>query len=168
MTDATRDNRIVVGMDGSAGAATAVRWAAEQARRQGAELQVVTAWFHDEALDDASANRTVAEVRDVHLKALEAATAKLLEGQEGLHVSYEAPLGDPAEVLVELSHGAAMLVLGSHGTGKLRELLVGSVCNAALRHATCPVAVIPPPARTPDSRLGRLLASVSYEPGPIL
>jgi len=168
MTDSATENRIVVGMDGSAGSAAAVRWAADQAIRQGAGLQVVNVWVHDSALDDASANRTVAEARDVHLKALEAATAKVLDAHEGLDITYDVPQGDPGDTLVERSKGAALLVLGSHGTGKLRELLVGSVCKTALRHATCPVAVIPPPAAAPEGRLGRLLASVSYEPGPIL
>ncbi|OXM45407.1 universal stress protein [Amycolatopsis alba] len=168
MTDDTTENRIVVGMDGSASSAAAVRWAAEQATRQGAVLQVVNAWFHDAMLDDVSANRSVGQAKAVHLKALEAATSKLLEGHEALQVRYEVPVGDPGDVLVEQSKGASLLVLGSHGTGKLRELLVGSVCNACLHNATCPIVVIPPPARTPGSRLGRLLNSVSYEPGPIL
>ncbi|AGM07208.1 universal stress protein [Streptomyces sp. WAC 05977] len=168
MTDSATENRIVVGMDGSAGSAAAVRWAADQAVRQGAALQVVTVWVHDEMLDDASADRTVAEARDVHLKALEAATAKVLDAHEGLDITYDVPQGDPGETLVERSKGAALLVLGSHGTGKIRELLVGSVCKTALRHATCPVVVIPPPAAAPEGRLGRLLNSVAYEPGPIL
>lgn len=161
-------DRIVVGMDGSAAAAAAVTWAADQALARGAVLRVVNAWLHDEMLDDASVNRTAAQARDVHLKELEAATSKLIEGRDGLQVEYSAPLGDPGEVLVEEAKGASMLVLGSHGNGKLHDLLVGSVCNACLRHSTCPVVVIPPPARAPGSRLGRLLTSVAYEPGPIL
>ncbi len=131
-------------------------------------LRVVNAWFHDEMLDDPSVHRTMAQARDVHLAELEAATSKLLEGFGGLRVEYRVPFGDPGEVLVDEAKGASMLVLGSHGKGKLRDLLVGSVCNACLRHSICPVVVIPPPARAPGSRLGRLLAGVSYEPGPIL
>ncbi|MEU5264270.1 universal stress protein, partial [Amycolatopsis sp. NPDC021455] len=44
------------------------------------------------------------------------------------------------------SKTAAMLVLGSHGRGRLLKLLVGSVAEHCLREASCPVAVIP--ART--------------------
>ncbi|OXM50399.1 universal stress protein [Amycolatopsis alba] len=168
MMENAPENRIVVGLDGSAGSAAAVRWAAGQAVRQGAALQVVNVWVHDSALDDASANRTVAEATDVHLKALEAATTKILGDHKGLEITYDVPQGDPGDTLVERSENAALLVLGSHGTGKIRELLVGSVCKTALHHATCPVTVIPPPAVAPEGRFGRLLASISYEPGPIL
>ena len=168
MTEQPTGERIVVGMDGSAAAAAAVTWAAGQASTRGAVLRVVNAWLHDGMLDDASVNRTTAQARDVHLKELEATTSKLIEGRTGLKVEYSAPIGDPGEVLVEEAKDASMLVLGSHGNGKLRNLFVGSVCNACLRHSTCPVVVIPPPAREPGSRLGRLLTSVAYEPGPIL
>ncbi|MEO6090265.1 MAG: universal stress protein [Umezawaea sp.] len=51
-------------------------------------------------------------------------------------------LGDPA---VELHH-ADLLVLGAHGHGKAAGVLLGSVVSECLRHAACPVVVIPPGA----------------------
>ena len=50
-------------------------------------------------------------------------------------------IADPRAVLLELSHDAAMVVLGSRGRGQLRSLLLGSVGTALVRHAHCPVVV---------------------------
>lgn len=40
-------------------------------------------------------------------------------------------------------HDARMVVLGSHGHGSLYHLLVGSVSEAVIRGAECPVVVVP-------------------------
>ena len=41
------------------------------------------------------------------------------------------------------AHGAAMIVMGSHGHGALYELLVGSITQGVLKGARCPVVVVP-------------------------
>lgn len=42
-------------------------------------------------------------------------------------------------------HKADLIVMGSHGHGMLRHLLVGSVTEGVLREASCPVVIVPPP-----------------------
>lgn len=56
--------------------------------------------------------------------------------------------GDPAtEVARLLSSGDYDLaVMGTHGLTGVQRLLVGSVTERVLRHATCPVLVVRPPA----------------------
>lgn len=39
--------------------------------------------------------------------------------------------------------GADLIVLGSHGHGALRQMLVGSVSEGVIRGATCPILVVP-------------------------
>ncbi|HWD05310.1 MAG TPA: universal stress protein [Amycolatopsis sp.] len=160
MTETTAKGRIVVGVDGSGASTAALIWAAAQAEPTGAELDVVTVWLHDSMLDDASVNRTLEEARTVHLHELESLVTAVTKDHPGVTARCSAPDGDPAEVLTGRAKGATMLVVGSHGRGRLREALAGSVAKACLRRASCPVAVIPPPARAPESPLGRRLAEV--------
>lgn len=53
----------------------------------------------------------------------------------------------PVATLVQMSHDADLVVVGSQGTGGIAEALLGSVCMSVLHHSKCPVAVI----HCPDS-----------------
>ncbi len=50
--------------------------------------------------------------------------------------------GNPAEVLVDASRGANLLVLGSHGRGRFRGMLLGSVSIHCVQQAHCAVVVV--------------------------
>ena len=50
----------------------------------------------------------------------------------------------PAEVLIDLSGTAEMLVLGTRGRGGFRGMLLGSVANQCVQRSRCPVLVLPP------------------------
>lgn len=63
---------------------------------------------------------------------------------------------DPVATLVDLSHDAEMIVVGSRRQSALRRALLGSVSSAVVRKSDCPVAVIhdedplmPDPAHAP-------------------
>lgn len=63
--------------------------------------------------------------------------------------------GNAAQVLLSMSEGATMLVLGSRGLGGFTGLLLGSVSASCAEHAHCPVLIVkgdrPPAAFTPVS-----------------
>jgi universal stress protein A len=63
-------------------------------------------------------------------------------------------MGDPAGEIVRLAgdENAEMIVLGTHGRTGLSRVLMGSVAEAVVRHATCPVLVYREPAAKLTSR----------------
>ena len=96
-------------------------------------------------------------VRDHIARGLRGEHRKLQEMErrlagEGLAVRALLVQGDAAEkILKEAAEmHADLIILGSHGHGKLYELLVGSVAEAVLRRAPCPVLIVPRPR--PDAR----------------
>lgn len=58
-------------------------------------------------------------------------------------ISQSSVEGDPTRILPEMARGATMLIVGRHHGGLVRQALLGSVSAACVRHATCPVVVIP-------------------------
>jgi nucleotide-binding universal stress UspA family protein len=68
------------------------------------------------------------------------------------NVPYEHKLlvGDPATSIVDLaeSEGVDLIVLGSHGRTGLTRLLMGSVAEAVVRKAKCPVLTVKQPEKT--------------------
>ncbi|WP_374196042.1 universal stress protein [Streptomyces sp. TS71-3] len=61
-------------------------------------------------------------------------------GIEAAHVLGE---GRAADVLLAASGGAALLVVGAHRRGGHAGRRLGPLHRAALRHAPCPVAIVP-------------------------
>jgi nucleotide-binding universal stress UspA family protein len=142
---------IVVGVDGSRHAARAVRWAAEQARLEQRRLVVVAAAgvpsVQDVGWNGAIAaagpdgeTHVVSSVRHVAEEAAELAQSEA----PGIDVTPLAVIGDPREVLAELSATAHLLVVGSRGRGTVRTLLLGSVSAALVKMSLCPVVVCRP------------------------
>ena len=77
----------------------------------------------------------------------EQATATLERGAaaagNGLPLERRCREGRPAGELVSESHGLDLLVIGSRGFGPLRRVILGGVSSKVVRHAACPVLVIP-------------------------
>lgn len=135
---------IVVGVDGSAGAEEALRFAVREAELRGARLRAVTAWHVSTPafagdlpvdVDPSEFERNAVELLDDALAAL---------GEEVANVEVERVTreGQPAQVLVEEAEDAELLVVGSRGHGGFVGLLVGSVSQQCVHHAPCPVAIV--------------------------
>ncbi|MDG4797947.1 universal stress protein [Micromonospora sp. WMMD1082] len=140
---------IVVGVDGSDGGRRALRWAVDEAAGRGGTVQAVTAWRWD-GLDGGfmvAPNPFEEEERSRTL--LARAVAEATRGSSAVSVAAEVVEGRPADVLSVAARGADLLVLGSHGHGRLRHTVLGSVSEECVRKATCPVVVIPVPAPAP-------------------
>jgi nucleotide-binding universal stress UspA family protein len=62
---------------------------------------------------------------------------------DGVEVEVDAFIGDPGDVLIDLSAHLNLLVCGSRGYGPVRAVLLGSVSRRITAEARCPVIVIP-------------------------
>ncbi len=160
ITTVELSGEVLVGHDGSPASAEAVRWAARLAEQLGRPLHVVRAWSLSSAPRPATAEPGyVPPMTD-----FEAAVAERLRADvaglglpDGLTVECHTLHGSAGRRLLEASAGAEMLVVGSRGGGGFRGLGFGSTADQVVRHAVCPVVVVPvtgsdDPA-DPDSQL---------------
>lgn len=136
-TDGASAHRIVVGVDGSEVGDRALDWAAAQAGRTGAVLEIHTAWDQDYAFV------TSDEVNETMGRLLERSVKRAIEVAPGVATSVMAHDGPPAAALIGASEGADLLVVGTRGLGGFKGLLLGSVSLQCAHHARCPVTVVP-------------------------
>jgi nucleotide-binding universal stress UspA family protein len=132
--------RIVVGVDGSAESAAALRWACREAGLRGAEVHAVHA---REAPCHSMASYAVPAQGGSGDVDVDVMWQAVLPGHiPDVHVRTHVIDGLAARVLLERCEGADMLVLGtvSDTPGALRP--AGPVIRACLRRAPCPVVVI--------------------------
>ena len=135
---------IVVGIDGSAGSRTALRFAVEEAGLRQTKVKVVSAWnvpsgvymqptyveLDLDVLQQAASDVAKQQVVDV------------MGAERAKDVDVVMREGNAAQALLEESHDAEMLVVGSRGHGGFTGLLLGSVSQQCAAHASCPVVVV--------------------------
>jgi nucleotide-binding universal stress UspA family protein len=143
---------IVVGIDGSANARTALVWAAGEAAARHAPLTVLT--VHEISHSLWSGRAVVLSADEDQLASAKAAATELTDkaiseiGEaKPATVTVRAVNGFAADELLAAANGADMLVLGARGGAQASGLAahspIGSVSNKVLHRATCPVVVIP-------------------------
>jgi nucleotide-binding universal stress UspA family protein len=140
---------IVVGVDGSDGATKALEFAAAEAELRQAQLRIVAAWElpdwrytappgFEPVLDPATLDAFRERGREVADKAL--ATVKELS--PSLQAEAVSVQGHPADALLARGADAELIVVGRRGLGGFKSLLLGSVSQQVVQHATCPVVVV--------------------------
>jgi nucleotide-binding universal stress UspA family protein len=137
------NGRIVVGVDGSAGSVTALRWAAREAHLHDWSLHLVHAgsvpYTEYPDLGHVDLAPFDAEARRI----LDAAAASLADQPAAPAMSTSLVHEDAATALLTAADDADLLVVGSRGHGGFASLLLGSVSQRCVDHAPCPTAVIP-------------------------
>ena len=142
--------RIVVGVDGSDGAKSAVRWCARYARNLEAEVTAVAVIEPKVALvppPDTYADAMHEAEAEEHQKALATLETEWCRPLREAGVRFEARsvFGDPAGMLMETATelGADLLVVGRRGRGGILEALVGSVPRKLSHQAELPLVIVP-------------------------
>lgn len=131
---------IVVGVDGSAGSAAALRWCAEVAVAVSAQVTAVTSWepflqmFPDH--DPRSQRHRVERQMDEWLEPLRG---------RGVEVTTEIVRDvHPVAAIAETARGQAQLiVVGTHGLGGFPGMRLGGVAVQLVHHVSMPVVLVP-------------------------
>lgn len=144
------DGPVIVGVDGSSHGRRAALHAAQEAVERGTSLVLVTALLPPDSgeywipLRQRSATELVEERRAELEEELGATAAWVTEQVPGVEVSGQVHVGVAAAVLQDAEPAAQLLVVGSHGRGRVASALLGSVSRATLHGARRPVMVVPP------------------------
>jgi nucleotide-binding universal stress UspA family protein len=138
--------RIVAGIDGSESSASALRWAIRQAALTGAAVDAVIAWHYPDLASSGIAvgavEPTYGFFRENAEKIAADAISSTVDPASDVPVSARVAQGHAAQVLLDASAGASLLVVGSRGHGGFAEALLGSVSQHCVQHALCPVVVV--------------------------
>jgi nucleotide-binding universal stress UspA family protein len=141
---------IIVGVDGSHDAHRALEWAMQEAATRHAPLTVIT--VHPVAASPWTGTPyffpvdepATEQARQAAEEAVAKAATQLGQSQPA-PVTVKAVTGLTAQVLIEASRDADLLVVGSRGGGGFARLMLGSVSDQVMHHAHCPVVVVPGP-----------------------
>jgi nucleotide-binding universal stress UspA family protein len=142
--------RVIVGVDGSPESHDALAYAAAVANWRNWTLHIVNVWHVSYPV------ATLAlDVTEIAVAASEAAARTVRDAEKEVlgdgftgTVVRSAVEGYPARTLIELSRGADLLVLGNRGRGGFSSLALGSVGQACVHHAHCPVLIARPKTKS--------------------
>ena len=126
---------VVAGADGSAAANAAIAFAAEEAMLRAVPLQIVCA-LGDAAGTLGGACR-IQEAVDHDIACLE-------KQHPELTILRQVTFGQPRTALLDAAAEAQLIVVGDRGRGGISGMLLGSVTQAVIHHAPCPVGVVHP------------------------
>ncbi len=137
---------VVVGVDGSPSSLVAAEHAARAALLRSRPLLLVHGYLHPfgYGVPLNPYELGVPMPSEEAQKMLERTAAELTERWPGLAAEARQVTGGPGATLIEESHRAELVVVGSRGLGGFAGLLLGSVSAQVAAHAHCPVLVVRP------------------------
>ena len=132
---------MLLATDGSDDAALAARAAVDIARKTGSELHVVHAWHsvpstRFESYIHAQLKREGREVLAEQVERIKGDGANVAEA----HLREGPAVDEILDLAKEV--GADLIVIGSRGLGPVKRVILGSVSEGVVHHATCPVLVL--------------------------
>lgn len=146
MTDARAQqdahHPVVVGVDGSASARQALTWAARYAALAGLPLAPIVVWHMPASLGYAVPLPSDWDPQGDARGLLEHELLPVLVESPSVEVHGSVLEGPPAQVLIDASKTASLVVVGNRGRGELSGLVLGSVSAHLVAHAHCPVVVV--------------------------
>ena len=148
VTEETKYGPVVVGVDGSGVSQKAIENAFKEADARGAELIAVHTWM-DMQVQASLAGLSAAQqqwqvVEEEQNALLGQRLAGWHERYPDVKVTKVVTRDRPVRALADASEGAQLLVVGSHGRGGFKGMLLGSTSRALLQAAPCPMMAVRP------------------------
>lgn len=148
-------NTVVVGIDGSPAAESALRFAFDEASRRGWSVTALHAWdvpaYDLLIIPNGPVPVPLHDVADEEVRLTAEALAGFRDEYPDVDVVETLVRAPAVMALLEASASAAMVVVGTHGHGPTMGALLGSVSNGLLHKATVPVVVVPPEPESEDA-----------------
>ncbi len=157
---------VVVGVNGSQAAVNAAKWAIDEALSRQMPLRLVYV-ITSKGERPAAAEASEWELERAEMVLSQAESAVLSAAKaEGKPVEIETAVlsGDPARALVDTSHDAALVCVGTSRRGWATDGLLGPTAAALVTHAQCPVAVIRTNPDGTPTQVGVIAVVLNDEP----
>lgn len=162
----THNDTVLVGVDGSTASLHALEWAGAEAKAHGRALSIVCSYslpsFAAASLDGGYAALDDTAIQEGARVVL--AEAKSRAERFGVPVTASIATGDAAGVLVEMSRGVSLVVVGTRGRGGFADRLLGTVSSALPAHAHCPTVVVPLAGVRRGPQAGAIFAAAGLDP----
>jgi nucleotide-binding universal stress UspA family protein len=140
-----RGGDILVGVDGSPAGASALDFAFEEAALRGVGITALHTYIYPVAGDPGDLLPLVYDadqLKDEETAVLAEAVAGWCERYPDVPVNQALVRDRASRALVHAADRAALVVVGCRGRGGFLGLVLGSVSQALLHHASCPVAIM--------------------------
>ena len=141
------DRKILVPVDFSQQSRAALEYAAALAKGSDAQLLIVhvvdLSVQNIEGLDPLNA-----------MEGLDAVLHDVKPTNSVIPCSHRLLEGEPVQAILNVAkeEDVEMIVMGTHGRSGINRMLMGSVAEAVVRKATCPVLTLRHPAEAPQSK----------------
>jgi nucleotide-binding universal stress UspA family protein len=142
-------DKILFPTDFSPASDQALRWATALARDTGATISIVH--VEEPPLAYGGGEMYIGFDEESTRDELRKTLMHVVPTDHNVPFEHKLLVGDPAGAIVQAaeSENADMIVMGTHGRTGLTRLLMGSVAEAVIRRAKCPVLTVKQPAEVP-------------------
>ncbi|MBO3832885.1 MAG: universal stress protein [Candidatus Brockarchaeota archaeon] len=135
--------RILVPLDGSEHSVKALETAVQIALKFGSRITLVHVYqVGGFAISPTPVEEFIEAIRKMGVSILEDGEKRVKSG--GVEVEKLLLEGRPVDQIIRTCRegGFHMIVMGARGLSRVREILLGSVSDGVVRHASCPVLVV--------------------------
>ncbi len=153
---------VVVGINGSQAAVNAAKWTVDEALSRQLPLRLVY------VIPRRDGERGSAPISEWELERAETALAQaesaVLRAKKPVEIDTAVLSGDPGQVLIDESQGAALICVGTSRRGWASDGLLGPTATALVANAQCPVAIIRTNPDGSPTELGVIAVVLNDEP----